>query len=261
MSIAICHSLISVIVQSLDKMEDNGIVYSKTIPFENKLFAFRALKQSLRHSYENWRIWYNYMIVSLDVGEIQEACRALSRLIELTADKAGPLVVDEDVLDRLVNAVTRAPPSFEDSVAENTNQAQNPNEGHGLYRSVLQLLKGTILPRMSSPRIFRAYARLLSWRREWEDAIKAYLDAYRCDAGQTTHESETELEKWRAAVGNVEEIVDILRNFGPKVEGYKWRLQARSIIRTFTSRSRDFEDEPEWERVKLLQEDLCKDER
>jgi len=150
------------------------------------------------------------MIVSLDVGEMQEACRALSRLIELTADKASPLVVDEDVLDRLVNAVTRAPPSFEDSVAENTNQAQNPNKGHGLYRSVLQLLKGTILPRMSSPRIFRAYARLLSWRKEWEDAIKAYLDAYRCDAGQTTHESETELEKWRAAVGNVEEIVDIL---------------------------------------------------
>lgn len=58
----------------------------------------------------------------------------------------------------------------------------------------------------------------------------------------------------------VEEIVDILRNFGPRVEGYKWRLQGRSIVRTFTGRTRDFEDEPEWVRLTQLQEDLRKED-
>ncbi|KAJ2920420.1 hypothetical protein H1R20_g16673, partial [Candolleomyces eurysporus] len=72
---------------------------------------------------------------------------------------------------------------------------------------------------------------------------------------------ETSVEKWRGAVSEVEDIVDILQNFGPRVEGfnkYKWRSQARSILRTFIARTKDFEDEPEWERLMALQEDLKK---
>jgi hypothetical protein len=61
-------------------------------------------------------------------------------------------------------------------------------------------------------------------------------------------------------VGEVEEIVDVLRNFGPRVEGLKWQMQARSIVRTFMGRTMDFEDEPEWERLKALREDLHKGE-
>lgn len=201
-------------------------------------------------------MWYNYMIVSLDIGEMQETCKALSRLVALTADKAGPLAVDEDVLDRLVDAVTSAPLSVEEAMAENSNQSQHPNEGHGLYRNVLQVLEGTILPRLSSSRIFRAYARLLSWQKKWGDAVKAYLDAYRCSTGEIAQESESDLEKWRVAVRNVEEIVDTLRNLGPKVQGYNWKLQARSILRTFIGRSQDFQNEPEWEILKLLQAEL-----
>lgn len=222
------------------------------------MLAFRALKQGLRYSYENWRMWYNYMIVSMDVGELQEACRALGRIVEQTGDKAGSLAVDEDVLDRLVDAVTRAPANPEDAIAEGDGAAQNSNEGHGLYKNVLSLFERTLLPRLSSPRIFRSYARLLSWQSQWEDAIKAYLDAYRCGSAGTIEKGEIDTEKWRDVVSEVEEIVDILRNFGPRVENYKWKLQARSIIRTFMGRSRDFEDKPEWERLTNLQEELRK---
>lgn len=223
------------------------------------MLAFRALKQGLRYNYENWRMWYNYMIVAMDVGELQEACRALGRIVEQTGDKAGALAVDEDVLDRLVDAVTRAPPDPEGAAAEE-GAVLNPNEGHGLYRSVLNLLERTLLPRLSSPRIFRAYARLLSWQGRWEEAVKAYLDAYRCSTAGTIEKGETDSAKWREAVTEVEEIVDILRNFGPRVEGYKWRLQARSIVRTFIGRTREFEDEPEWGRLTELQEDLRKED-
>ncbi|KAJ1309326.1 hypothetical protein OPQ81_004987 [Rhizoctonia solani] len=81
--------------------------------FNNKLLAFRALKQGLRSSYENWRMWQNYIIVSVDVGELSEACRALGRLVELRAEKDGLASVDIEVLERLVDAVTRAPPDEE----------------------------------------------------------------------------------------------------------------------------------------------------
>jgi len=229
------------------------------------MLAFRALKQGLRYSYENWRMWYNYMIVAMDVGELQESCRALGRIVEQTSDKVGTLAVDEDVLDRLVDAVTRAPADPERAAAVTSQDAnagsatQNPNEGHGLFRNVLGLFERTLLPRLSSPRIFRAYARLLTWQSKWEEVIKAYLDAYRCSFAGTIEKGETDTAKWREAVTEVEEIVDILRNFGPRVEGYKWRLQGRSVVRTFTGRTRDFEDEPEWVRLTQLQEDLRKE--
>lgn len=199
------------------------------------------------------------MIVAMDVGELQEACRALGRVVDQTGGKMAS-AMDEDVLDRLVDAVTRASADAEEAAADESGAAQNPNEGHGLFRNVLGLLERTLLPRMSSPRIFRAYARLLSWRGRWEDALKAYLDAYRAGVAGTMEKGETDVEKWREAVIEVEEIVDILRNFGPRVDGYKWRLQARSIVRTFVGRTRDFEDEPEWARLVDLQDELRKED-
>ncbi|KAF9541181.1 hypothetical protein CPC08DRAFT_700867 [Agrocybe pediades] len=245
-------------VDSSGDLQVNGP--SNAVPFESKLLAFRALKQGLKYSYENWRMWYNYMIVAMDVGELQESCRALGRIVEQTGDKAGSLACDEDVLDRLVDAVTRALPDQEAAAEEGAVAAQNPNEGHGLYRNVLNLFERTILPRLSSRRIFRAYGRLLSWQRRWEDAIKAYMDAYRAGVGAGLEKGDTDPEKWREAVAEVEDIVDILRNFGPRVEGYKWRLQARSIVRTFIGRTREFEDEPEWARLIELQEEIRKEE-
>lgn len=194
------------------------------------------------------------MVVSMDVGELQEACRALGRIVDQTGDKVGADSVDEDVLDRLVDAVTRAPSTLEE--AGQNGEASNPNEGHGLYKNVLGLFERSILPRISTPRIFRAYARLETWQHKWEDAIKAYLDGYRASPASTIEKGETDLVKWRNAVTEVEEIVDILINFGPRVEGYKWKMQARSIVRTFIGRTRDFEEEPEWCRLTKLQDEL-----
>ncbi|KAF8967462.1 hypothetical protein BDZ97DRAFT_1755892 [Flammula alnicola] len=222
---------------------------STAVPFENKMLAFRALKRGCATAMKIGGF-------AMDVGELQEACRALGRIVEQTGGKLGASAVDEDVLDRLVDAVTRAHADPEEAAAGETVAARNPNEGHGLYRNVLGLLERILLPRMSSPRIFRAYARLLSWQSKWEEAIKAYLDAYRCSVAGTIEKGETDTAKWREAVTEVEEIVDILRNFGPRVEGYKWRLQGRSIVRTFVGRTRDFEDEPEWTRLTELQDDL-----
>jgi len=223
------------------------------------MLAFRALKQGLKFNYDNWRMWSNYMIVAMDVGELAESCRALGRVVEETSGKLGADSVDIDVLERLVNAVTRAAANPEDAAAEEgapVSTALNPNEGHGLFRNVGTLFERTILPRVSSPRIFRAYAKLLTWQERWEEALTAYLDGYRCGTAGMMERGETDVERWREAVGEVEDIVDVLCNFGPRVAGSRWRLQARSIVRTFVGRTKDFEDEPEWARLAELQEEL-----
>ncbi|KAI0329639.1 TPR-like protein [Cubamyces sp. BRFM 1775] len=233
----------------------------KRIPFSNKLLAFRALKQGLKYSYDNWRMWANYMIVAVDIGEFSEACRALARVVEERAAKDGAACVDEDVLDKLVDAVTRG--SGEASTEGNAAEAAPAASGAtttGLERRVADLFERTILPRVSSPRIFRARARLLTAQGRYEDAVNAHLDAYRAGPAGTIEKGETDAGKWRAAVGEVEEIVDVLRNFGPRVAGFNWKLQARSIVRTFIGRTRDFEDEPEWARLTALQEEIKREE-
>ncbi|KAH8096599.1 TPR-like protein [Cristinia sonorae] len=234
----------------------------REIPFSNKMLAFRALKQGLKFSYENWRMWNNYMIVAMDVGELSEACRALGRVVEERSSKDGADCVDAEVLDRLVNAVTRASPK-PDGQGENgatDSSADNPNEGHGLLKRVTDLFERVILPRVSSPRIFRSRAKLLTWQGLYEEAVNAYLEAYRCGVASSMEKGETDVKKWREGVEEVEETVDVLRNFGPKVEGYKWKLQARSIVRTFMARTKDFEDEPEWSRLTDLQEEVRRED-
>jgi len=217
------------------------------IPYENKVLAFRALKQGLKFHYENWRMWMNYTIVAMDVGEFAEACRALGRVVEERATKVGAESVDTDVLDRLVDAATRAPPDGTDSVV------LSPNEGQNLLRRVEDLFARIIFPRVSSPRIFRARARLLVSQGRLSEALEAYLEGYRAGVAGRMEAGETDLERWREGVREVEDIHDVLVNYGPKVEGSKWKLQARSIVRTFMGRTKDFEDEPEWSRlVELL---------
>lgn len=243
------------------------------------------------------------MIVALDVGEFAEACRAQARVVEERGDRDGAAAVDEDLLDKLVDAVTRAPSDSPESQAqaqavdkvaspEANNPAaasatgRSPNEGYGLLPRVTDLFERVILSRVSSRRIFRSYARLLTWQGQWAKAVDAYLDVYRLSSAATMEKgAEPDEATWREAVSEVEEIVDVLRNFGPRaaesrelkashgdasgdqqlldagsVTGSgKWKTQARSIVRTFMARHKDaFEGNPYWEHLTQLQEELRK---
>ena len=195
------------------------------------------------------------MVVSMDVGELTEACRALARIVERRADKEGSSSVDEDVLDRLVDAATRSIAEAEtDSSEVQQQRSWTPKE---LLKRVTELLDNTILPRVATTRVFRARARLYTFHADYESAIRLYMDAYRLGVAGSAEKGEMEVCKWRIAVTEVEEIVDVLRNFGPKIEGYKWGLQARSIVRNFMGKTReDFEDEQEWQRLVDLAEEL-----
>ncbi|KAG7095651.1 hypothetical protein E1B28_006373 [Marasmius oreades] len=267
-------NLASIYLRMGDK-KDTGEDSLQSTSHTNKMLAFRALKEGLKHSYENWRMWSNYMLIAVDVGELAEATRALGRVVQETSNK-GTAVVDEDVLDRLVNAVTRAPSnpdeavdtSADDSNAGDAKLILNPNEGRGLLPRVLDLFDKVILPHVSSARVFRAYARLMTWQEKWDGALKAWMDAYReSNAGKIARGELSVVDGaardiWIEGVGEVEEIVDVLTNLGPRTDsgsgtGKKWRLQARTIVKSFMTRTRDsFEDDSEWNRLENVSEEL-----
>jgi hypothetical protein len=193
----------------------------------------------------------------MDVGELTEACRALARVVERRADKDGSSSVDENVLDKLVDAATRSVVQADTETESPEVQQQRSWSPKELLKRVTELLDNTILPRVATTRVYRARARLYTFYADYESAIRLYMDAYRLSVAGSMEKGETDVDNWKIAVTEVEEIVDVLRNFGPKVEGYKWGLQARSITRSFMGKTREtFEDEPEWQRLVDLTEDL-----
>lgn len=119
---------------------------SRSTPYSLSLRAHTALKHATRLSYDSWRVWYNLMIVSVDVGFLSDAARAMTRVVDIrTSDVGGKRneggglgqgsirekekeqVVDLDVLTRLVDAVIRAPSKEEDAIEmAKTQQEQAP---------------------------------------------------------------------------------------------------------------------------------------
>ncbi|OXM77532.1 TPR repeat-containing protein [Cryptococcus neoformans Bt63] len=252
------------------RLEEEGLPKDQLPPpvsYENKLLAFRALRQGLRYAYTNWRMWQNYMIVAIDVGELSEAARAMTRIVEELANRDPEHAIDADVLDKLVDSVTRD--DFSLSKDESTKVVpKTSNEGFGLLPIVERLFDVVILPRISdSPRVWRTHARLLRWKEDWEGAMEDYLRAWRF--GPVQDETvERDLGKWKDAVGELEDLVAVLSVLGPKAKAAQeeqtekkkkgdWKFQARGLVRTFMGRTKEsFEGEKDWQRLQDLMEEL-----
>ncbi|KAL1742830.1 hypothetical protein HDZ31DRAFT_65613 [Schizophyllum fasciatum] len=249
--------------------------------------AFQALKQALRNAHSNWKIWANYMIVSVEVGELSEAARALARV----ADETSGQEIDPDVLDRLVGAAVKDVEAGREQGAEDDgNAAGDKSRVSVLTRTVRSLFDSSLLPRLggcslsTAARIHRAHARFCAAEARWLEAAEfatgsgTQVDGAVTTANGTTLNSSavpTSAEKWADAraswleafrcvrddpevpfaerLSALEEIVDVLRNVG----GEKWKLQARSLVRAFIGRERDeHEGDAGWDRIEALAEEV-----
>lgn len=70
------------------------------IKLGDKPKAHRVLSESLKCNYENWKVWENFLLVSVDVGSFDDALNAYNRLIELKER-----YFDEEVLKILITAI------------------------------------------------------------------------------------------------------------------------------------------------------------
>lgn len=261
--------------------------------FDIKLLAHRALTKSLRLSHDDWRVWNNYTIVSVDCGLMGEAIRGLTRVIQLRSAKGSysshkadneESLVDIAVLNRLVDAVIRAPSKESDATTgSELTQGQvnhSPHEGHGLYPSLITLFTQVILPiDSSSAAIHRAYARLLLWRGLYRSALESHLTAWRVSLGSESNiRVTTEKSVFVEAIEELKELCEILENYaerliqidenGQECEGNRvaeevamsnWRFRGRSLIRSFIGRTKDsFDGEPEWESLIELRDSFGK---
>ncbi|XP_030565767.1 tetratricopeptide repeat protein 27 [Drosophila novamexicana] len=72
------------------------------IKLGDKERAHRLLGEALKCNYNNWKVWENYMLVSVDTSHWEDAMRAYQRLGELKQH-----FLDEEVLTRIVYGIAR----------------------------------------------------------------------------------------------------------------------------------------------------------
>ncbi|CAH1645866.1 unnamed protein product [Spodoptera littoralis] len=66
----------------------------------DKKRAYRALMEALRFNYDNWKLWENVLIVSMDTGHFEDVIRGCHRLLDLQQK-----FEDVEVLQLLVRAI------------------------------------------------------------------------------------------------------------------------------------------------------------
>lgn len=209
--------------------------------------AFQCLKQAVKYKRDGWRIWENFMVVAVDLGELSEACRALRTIIELRAKHDGDASVDLAVLERLVNAVTQ------DTAASLGDGAES--HARGLAGRVTELFDQVILPRFSNnARIFKAHAKLAKWKGDITASLEDHLKAYRCSVAQDVT-VETDRSAFTEGAEEVLELVELLRNNEEHMSDANFTC--KSLLRTFMGRTKStFEDEPAWGKLQDELKDL-----
>lgn len=76
------------------------------IKLNDKPRAHKVLHESLKCNFNNWKVWENFLLVSIDVGSFEDAINAYNRLFELKDNK----YYDKEVLEIVYRAVKEDKP-------------------------------------------------------------------------------------------------------------------------------------------------------
>jgi tetratricopeptide (TPR) repeat protein len=212
------------------------------LKLDRKRDAWQALKQATAGNYENWKIWQNYMFVSIDVGEFPEAVRSLKRVIDVLGEKNGESCLDVEVVEIMVQRALQ----------------DDPAEERGVGKQVLELFLKNIVPLITtSPQLWNSAAKLYLWRGSYSNALDASVKAFRTYLNHPGLETDTKV--WEAGVEEAERLVDAYRNLGERpgrmggMVCKDWKYQARSALRGLKGRGKvRHEGTAGWEKIEEL---------
>lgn len=183
--------------------------------------AWKALKTATSLKWDSWRMWENYTLISIDIGEIDEAVRGCTRCLQIRPREDA---IDVDVLQTLVH-----------------------HDGKKVYE-LMMLVQPLIT---HDPRLWKLLGKVYLSRQRYSDALDAQEKAYRCLNAKTIDTEEVFIE----LVDAVQDLVDAYTSLGPmdgRLGGQvmpDWKFKARSVVRTLKARARNFEDCKDYERL------------
>lgn len=105
--------------------------------------AYRALMEALRFNYDNWKLWENVIVVSMDTGHFEDVIRGCHRLLDLQQK-----FEDVEVLGLLVRAIVQ------------DSQDADGNSAARLRKRVLELFGRITSIHQNKPEIWQLYSGL-----------------------------------------------------------------------------------------------------
>nr|XP_016930887.2 tetratricopeptide repeat protein 27 [Drosophila suzukii] len=140
----------------------------------DKQRAHRVLGEALKCNYSNWKVWENYMLVSVDTSHWDDAMRAYQRMAELKQH-----YLDQEVLTRIVYGISKEDPAGSGTLIKRLikllgqQSIQHGNEP--LVWELAALVAPTPLKKAEKlVKSYRAYTpKHLGWETKSEHALKA----------------------------------------------------------------------------------------
>lgn len=95
------------------------------IKMGDKVRAHKVLKESLKCNYNNWKVWENFLLVSMDTGHFEDALNAYDRLVEIKGK-----YFDSEILKILVNSIASNTPDADGVPSGRLNKKATKLIGH-----------------------------------------------------------------------------------------------------------------------------------
>ncbi|KAJ2072039.1 hypothetical protein GGH13_002959 [Coemansia sp. S155-1] len=229
--------------------------------------AWYALREAVKSKYDSWQVWSNFMTVSVGLGQISSAIHAMTRVIELRADKDGAASIDLDALHTIINSVTRG------RILVGLDEKQAVHAEGQYVRYMEHLLVSTIEARITnSAPLWRAMADYWFWRKDYRHCLDCYIKAYRC-LSQMPQVAYAQVV-FSDAVDAALELVSMYENLGDKTQVVRvatgadaavpelkaaaieqpvcadWKHQSKMMLRALVGKAKDsFEGTPTYVRL------------
>lgn len=214
--------------------------------------AYSCLKKAVgSDAQNNWRIWENYMIVSMKLNEWDDVLLACRRLVHIRKDKTGEGSIDIPVIEKLVEVLVSS--DFPNDEIQRFTHYQL-----SCIDFVCNVLPNLIT---TSSRCWKIIAKVELWRKRPWAVLECHEKSYRA----LSHNPELEINEnvWNDAVESCENLVAAYESLG-ELEGKHgagdlvckdWKYKARSTIRSLINRGKSsWEDSNGWTRLSVLRE-------
>lgn len=145
----------------------------------DKRRAHKILTEALRCNYDNWKVWENFLIVSIDTGNFEDVLNAHQRLTELKTR-----YLDKEILQITVDAIYNDMPDADGRPSQRlTKKALNtlahlcvqyPTEGTVFELSAKLLDADPLLQSQKLQKAYRCYTQTQNaWTKTPESTLKA----------------------------------------------------------------------------------------
>lgn len=213
--------------------------------------AHNCLQKAVKSdSQKNWRIWENYMMVSMKCNEWDDVLLCCQNLLKLKKDNNSMSIIDLPVIEKLVELLI-------------TSEYDPENQRLTHFQTSCIDFVCVQLPQVitNEPRCWKLVSKVELWRKRPWAALENVEKAYR----SILHNPDLDVDEkvWNDTVDACEDLVAAYESLG-EMEGRMgdlvckdWKYKARSTIKSLMSKGKKTWDGSEgWERLLEMRNDM-----